>query len=279
MKPLSMVVCVKVVPKPEEVSVNPETRTLDRAKARSEINPADMNAVEMALGLRERYGGTVSLISMGPPFAVPYLEVVLAMGADRAYLLSDRLFAGADTLATSLALARAIAKIGDCDLALCGEESSDGATGQVPAGLAQWLERPQITYAVELALLPNGRLCGKREILRGHEVLAVSLPAVASVKLDANEPRFMDVDYRRTQPEITIWSAADLEVDSAWLGFEGSPTVVASVWKAEASGRRREYLHGSPKEKVRLLAQRLRRLSRAKTRDRIYGIGQDIGPF
>ncbi|MFQ5520034.1 MAG: electron transfer flavoprotein beta subunit/FixA family protein, partial [Candidatus Methylomirabilia bacterium] len=92
MRLLDIVVCIKVVPRPEEVSVNPDTRTLDRAKARSELNPPDMNAIELALTLRERYGGTVSLLSMGPAFAAPYLQVGLAMGADSAYLLSDRTF-------------------------------------------------------------------------------------------------------------------------------------------------------------------------------------------
>ncbi|MBI4590019.1 MAG: electron transfer flavoprotein subunit beta/FixA family protein [Candidatus Rokubacteria bacterium] len=260
MKPLGIIVCVKVVPKPEEVSVNPETRTLDRAKARSELNPPDMNAIEMALALRERYGGSVSLLSMGPPFAAPYLQVGLAMGADHAYLLSDRLFGGADTLPTSFALARGIQKIGEWDLVLCGEESSDGATGQVPAGIAEWLDCSQATYAMDLALLPDGRLRAEREIRGGHEVIAVSLPAVVSVKLGVNEPRFMDMELRRTAPAVTVWNASDLGVDPASLGFEGSPTVVGAVWQAKSPERRREFLDGTLQEKARLLAERIRAL-------------------
>lgn len=260
MRPLDIVVCVKVVPKPEEVSVNAETRTIDRATARSELNPPDMNAVELALALRERYGGTVSLLSMGPPFVVPYLQVVLAMGPDSAYLLSDRAFAGADTLATSYALAKGIERIGAWDLVLCGEESSDGATGQVPQGIAEWLGVAQITYATELFLREDGRLAGEREIRGGHEVVAVTLPAVASVKLGINEPRFMDMDRRRAPEPVTIWSARDLGLDEERLGFKGSPTTVDAVWQAKAAARRREVLHGTSREKARLLAERLRGL-------------------
>jgi electron transfer flavoprotein beta subunit len=255
---LGIVACVKVVPKPEEVRVNPDTRTIDRAQARSELNPPDMNALEMALGLRERHGGTVSLLSMGPPFAASYLEVGLAMGADRAYLLSDRAFGGADTLPTSLALARGIEKIGEWDLVLCGEESSDGATGQVPAGIAEWLGVPQITYALDLSLGEDGRLVGTREIRGGHEVVAVPLPAVVSVKLGVNEPRFMEIGRRQEVEPVTVWGARDLGVDPAWLGLEGSATVVSGVWQARAAKRRREVIRGTPEEAARLLAERIR---------------------
>ncbi|MBI4494917.1 MAG: electron transfer flavoprotein subunit beta/FixA family protein, partial [Chloroflexi bacterium] len=144
---LRIVVCAKVVPKPEEVRVDEATRTLVRANVRSEINPCDMNALEAALELRDRHGGEVVLLSMGPPMAEPYLQVLEGVGADHAYLLSDRAFGGADSLPTSLTLAAGIRKIGGVDLVLCGEESSDGATGQVPAGLAEWLGAAQATYA------------------------------------------------------------------------------------------------------------------------------------
>lgn len=260
MKPLDIVACVKVVPKPEEVSVNRETMTIDRAKARSELNPPDMNAIELALTLRERYGGTVSLLSMGPPFAVPYLEVGLAMGADRAFLLSDRAFGGADTLATSYTLAKGIERIGAWDLVLCGEESSDGTTGQVPQGIAEWLGAPQITFAMDLTLLPDGRARAEREIRGGHEVVAVPLPAVVSVKLGVNEPRFMDVERRRGLTPVNIWSARELGLDEEWLGFRGSPTVVGAVWQAEKAGRERAFLRGSPTETARLLLERIRPL-------------------
>jgi electron transfer flavoprotein beta subunit len=219
-----------------------------------------MNAIELALTLRERHGGTVSLLSMGPPFAAPHLEVGVAMGADRAYLLSDRVFGGADTLPTSLTLAKGIEKIGEWDLVLCGEESSDGATGQVPQGIAEWLGAAQITYAMDLTILPDGRLRGEREIRGGHEVVAVPLPAVVSVKLGINEPRFMEMERRRNPEPVTVWGAGDLGLDAGWLGFEGSPTGVSAVWQAGSPERRREHLDGTPQEKARLLYERLRAL-------------------
>jgi len=256
MPPLHIIVCVKVVPKPEEVSVDPATRTLERAKARSEINPPDMNALEMALNLKDEYGGRVSVISMGPPFFEPYLRLALAMGADQAYLLSDRAFGGADTLATSYTLAQGIRKIGGYDLILCGEESSDGATAQVPPGIAEWLGIPQITYATEL-WLADGRLRGRRELRGGYEVLEVPLPAVASVKVGVNEPRFIDFDrwaWAQGEGRVTVWTAQDLEVDPEMIGFPGSPTVVAGLGQAATTGeRRREFITGPPEEAARAL--------------------------
>src|SRR5512139_34198 len=175
---LHTLVCLKVVPKSEEVTVDRETKTLDRGSARSEINPPDMNALETALALKDRHGGRVTLLSMGPPFVVPMLRVGLAMGADAAYLLSDRAFGGADTLATSLTLASAIRKIGGVDLVICGEESSDGATAQVPPGIAAWLGTPQVTYAMAIEYEPDrGHALVTREIRGGEEVLDAPLPA------------------------------------------------------------------------------------------------------
>src|SRR3972149_5880129 len=142
MRDLKIFVCLKVVPKSEEVSVNAETNTLERANARSEINGADMNALQMALELKDTHGGYVTLLSMGPPFAERYLRLGMAMGADSAYLMSDRAFGGADTLPTAYALAEGVRALAECDLIICGEESSDGATGQVPAGLAGWVAPP-----------------------------------------------------------------------------------------------------------------------------------------
>lgn len=259
---LNMLVCIKVVPKSEEVGVDRETKTLDRGNARSEVNPPDMNALEAALALKDRYGGSVSLLSMGPPFVVPMLRVGLAMGADAAYLLSDRAFGGADTLATSFTLASAIRKIGDIDLVLCGEESSDGATAQVPPGIAACLGIPQVTYAMDIELDRDRRhLIVTREIRGGEEVLDAPLPAVVSLKVSCNEPRFMDAE-RMTRLDsdaaITIWTVADLDVDPARLGLAGSPTSVAGLREASRqTGRRREMVTGTPEEEARILYERI----------------------
>ncbi len=254
------IVCMKVVPRPEEVRVDLKTMTLDRS-GRSLINPADMHAIEAALALKDRYGGTVKLLAMGPPLFEDYLRVALAMGADEAYLLSDRAFGGADTLATSYTLAAGVRKIGRFDLVLCGEESSDGATAQVPPGIAEWLDIPQITYATELALIDSRwRIRATRELSGGHEVIVSPLPAVVSVKMRANEPRFMDMGRREWASEapITVWDAEDLDVDPGMIGTAGSPTTVSGTREAARRERRRETLSGSPAEQARALLDRIR---------------------
>jgi electron transfer flavoprotein beta subunit len=258
---LQIVVCVKVVPKPEEIRVDPDTHLLERRNARSEINPPDMNAMEMALSLKDRYGGRISLLSMGPPFFEPNLRVALTMGADHIYLLSDPEFAGADTLATTYTLAQGIRKIGDVDVILCGEESSDGATGQVPPGLAEWLDISQLTLLTEVSVNQDQRTArGRREIKGGYEILEVPLPCVISVKTACNEPRFIDYQLRSWALEkdrLTVWDAADLEVEPGHIGLAGSPTIVTGLAEAPYRERRREFLQGTTEEVVQQLVNLL----------------------
>ena len=229
MPDLEIVVCMKVVPKSEEIRVNTETLLLERTGVRSEINPPDMNALEMALALKDEQPVHISILSMGPPNFEPILRVGLAMGAERFFLLSDREFAGADTLATTYTLARGIEKIGKFDLILCGEESADGATGQVPPGLAEWLDLSQVTLATALSVDPKKRIAQvRREIKGGYEIQEVSLPTVISVKTASNEPRFIDFnrkDWAFEGAEVAIWSHDDVDVENGYFGLTGSPTV------------------------------------------------------
>lgn len=268
MNGLQTVVCVKVVPRPEEVKVNPDTLTVDRAGARSEFNPPDLCALETALRLRDDLGGTVRVLSMGPPLFEPILRLTLAMGADAVYLLSDRAFAGADTLATSYTLAQGIRRIGGFDLILCGDESSDGATGQVPPGIAEWLGIPQVTYAEHLQVAA-GRLLARRASTAGYQVVTAELPCLVSVKTGGVEPRFVDMDRWRwalSEAPVTVWTRHDLDLDPGAIGPAGSATAVAGLRQAGAPGtagspaRRREFLEGTAAEKARALAERLRPL-------------------
>lgn len=261
MPDLEIVVCMKVVPKSEEIRVDTESLLLERTGVRSEINPPDMNALEMALALKDDQPARISILSMGPPFFEPILRVGLAMGAERFYLMSDREFAGADTLATTYTLAKGIEKIGNVDLILCGEESADGATGQVPPGLAEWLDLPQVTLAAALSVDPKKRIMSvRREIKGGYEIQEVSLPAVISVKTASNEPRF--IDFKRQhwafeEAEVAIWSHEDVDVDDGYIGLKGSPTVVSGLREAEVRERRKEFLRGTPEEVARVLTERL----------------------
>ena len=263
MRELRTLVCVKVVPKPEAVRVDPETRLLDRSNARAEINPPDMNALEMALALKDLHGGRVYIVSMGPPYFEPYLRLGLAMGADHIYLLSDRAFAGADTLATTYTLAHGIRKIGPFDLVFCGEESSDGATGQVPAGLAEWLDIAQLTLLTEVDVdLACNTARGRRQLKGGYEILEVPLPSLVSVKTACNEPRFMDYHIKAwafDEGQVTVWDAADLKADPECIGLAGSPTTVSELAEAPFRERRRHFLQGTPEEMARQLADLLQR--------------------
>jgi electron transfer flavoprotein beta subunit len=262
MSELHVVVCMKVVPKPEEIRVDPKTHRLDRADARSEFNPPDMNALEVALRLKDLHGSRVSILSMGPPFFEPFLRIGLGMGADDATLLSDREFGGADTLATTYTLAKGINKLGSPDLIVCGEESSDGATGQVPPGLAEWLDLPQITLVTEIELdRARNVVRGRREIKGGYEILEVPLPAVISVKTASNEPRFMDYDIKPWafhEAEVTVWSCEALEADADLIGVPGSPTIVSGLDQAESRERKRLFLSGTPEEIVGQLVDLLK---------------------
>ena len=254
-----VICCLKVVPRPEEVIVDTATRTVDRAHARSVINPPDMNLLEMALELKDRHNARVSLLSMGPPFFEEYLRVAMAMGVDRAFLLSDRAFGGADTLATSYTLAQGVRKIGAYDLVLCGEESSDGATAQVPPGIAEWLGVAQVTYAGEIAL-EDGHLRAVREVKGGHEVLLVPLPAVVSVRVGVNEPRFIDFErkaWAEKKAPVKVWTAADLDIQPEMIGLAGSPTTVSGLGQARSVERRREIIKGTPEEEARALVERI----------------------
>ncbi len=253
----NIIVCLKVVPKPEEVRFDPETKTIDRSKARNEINPADKNALEMALQLKEKYGGKVIVVSMGPPFWEEYIKLAIAMGADDAVLVSDRALAGSDTLPTTLTLATAIKKIGDYSIILCGEESSDGGTGQVPPGIAEWLNIPHVTYVSAIEIQDNKALV-RRTIKGGYEILEVPLPFVAAVELGCNKPRFPDFRRKRwAEKEFKpkIWSLKDLGLEPDQVGFKGSGTAVVELRELKPPERARIVIEGSPEEIAKKLAE------------------------
>jgi electron transfer flavoprotein beta subunit len=257
-----IVICLKVVPRPEEVRVDLEAKTLARSGVRSVINPADLNALEMALGLRDRRGGRVTALSMGPMNFVPYLRVALAVGADEAVLLSDRAFGGADTLATSYTLAEGVRALGGADLVLCGEESSDGGTSQVPQGLAEWLGYSQATYVDRLEMPGDGAIQARRIVEDGAETLEIPLPAVVSVLGGANEVRFIDYDRWAMAQEATVRviDSVALGGDLSALGLKGSPTVVADLREVRRPGRRREIVTLGPEAASARLADELARL-------------------
>ncbi|HAH06926.1 MAG TPA: electron transfer flavoprotein subunit beta [Elusimicrobia bacterium] len=226
------VVCVKQVPDTTEVKVDPQTGTLIRAGVPSILNPYDHFAVEWALKLKARHGGEVTVLTMGPPQAKAVLQLALALGCDRAMLLSDRAFAGSDTWATSYALARAVKKIGKFDLILCGQQAIDGDTAQVGPGVAQSLHIPQITFCDSIEV--EGRKAKvQRHIDDGYEIVEAKLPVLCTMSLPHAHPlpwpSFPKVAQARSKV-LEVWTAADIGAEPEKIGLKGSPTQVHKVY-------------------------------------------------
>ena len=234
---MNIVVCVKQVPDTNEVKIDPKTGTLIREGVPSIINPDDKNALEEALQLKDKYGANVTVISMGPPQAEKALREALAMGADEAVLITDRAFAGADTLATSNALAGALRKL-DYDIIFAGRQAIDGDTAQVGPEIAVHLNLPQITY-VEKVEVEGNKLKVRRALEDGYETIEVNSPVLLTAIKELNEPRYMNVKniFETFKKEVKIWSADDIDVDKALLGLSGSPTKVKKSWPKEAKGQ------------------------------------------
>jgi electron transfer flavoprotein alpha/beta subunit len=228
---MEIVVCVKQVPDTTEVKIDPVTNTLIRQGVPSIVNPFDKNALEAALVLKEKHGGKVTVISMGPPQAKDALKECLAMGADQAILVSDRAFGGADTLATSYTLAAAIRKLGTVDLALFGKQAIDGDTAQVGPEVAEHLGIPQVTYVAKVDI-DGGKARVEREHEDGYEVIEVNFPVMLTFVKSANEPRYPTVKgtMRANRAEIPVWTLADLDVDETKIGLKGSPTQVRKIF-------------------------------------------------
>src|SRR3989339_818867 len=209
---MDIIVCIKQVPDTTEVRINPETNTLIREGVPSIVNPFDENAVEAALQLKEKHGGKVTVITMGPPQAAEALKACVAMGADEVCLVSDRAFAGSDTWATSYTLAQAIKTLGHFDLILCGKQAIDGDTAQVGPGIAEWLDIPQVTFVVKVEF-ENGRLKLERLLEEVNEVVECPSPAVVTVVKQINEPRLPSLKgmMRAKRAEIKNLSAQEIE--------------------------------------------------------------------
>ncbi|WP_251861007.1 electron transfer flavoprotein subunit beta/FixA family protein [Clostridium sp. Marseille-Q2269] len=223
---MNIVVCLKQVPDTNEVKIDPVKGTLIREGVPSIINPDDKNALEEALIFKENNNAKVTVISMGPPQAQYALREALAMGADEAILISDRAFAGADTLATSYALATAIKKL-DYDIIFAGRQAIDGDTAQVGPEMAEHLNIPQVTY-VEKVDLCDGKLEVRKALEDGYEVLSVKMPVLLTAIKELNTPRYMHMAriFECCNKEIKIWSADDIGADKSLLGLSGSPTKV-----------------------------------------------------
>ncbi len=257
---MKIIVCIKQVPNTNEVKIDPKTGTLIREGVPSIINPDDKNALEAALVLKEQKGGKVTVITMGPPQADVALREALAMGADEAILLSDRAFAGADTWATSLTLAKAIKKIGDFDLIFCGRQAIDGDTAQVGPEIAEHLDIPQVTYVRKILSLDAGKVVVERALEDGYEVIEAKLPVLLTAVKELNVPRYPSVSGivdAFSEKQLQVWGAEKIGAEPEKIGLKGSPTQVKRTFTPPVKGAGK-ILNGTPKEAVQSLVLELR---------------------
>jgi electron transfer flavoprotein beta subunit len=230
------------------------------------MNPFDTHALEESLRLKDKYGFRVAVISMGPPSAEVTLRKALSLGADDAVLLSDRAFGGADTLATSKVLAEAVKRLAQKEelaLVLCGQQTIDGDTAQVGAGIATRLGYSQLTYvdSIEHVDLKTKKVQVKRKLEARHEVVEASLPAMITVVREINTPRYPTVPMRLLAEEatVTLWNNSEMKLPPETIGLNGSPTRVRRIFSPEReTGEILSDGSKSPEEVARLLLDKLR---------------------
>jgi electron transfer flavoprotein beta subunit len=257
---MHIVVCVKQVPDTKIIKINPKTNTLDRRSAPAILNPYDAHAVQEAVKIKEKTGGTISVLSMGPPQATAVIKKSVEIGADRGYLISDRAFAGADTLATSYALSKALERISKdlpVDIVICGKHAIDGDTGQVGPGVARRMDIPPVTNVIEVTEVNEKEktVLIKRKLTNGYELIQSELPCLLTVEKEINEIEYSPMPnmIKAARYEPIIWAVSDLEnVDRTQLGLKGSPTIVGKMFTPpRPEGGKR--LEGSTNEKVKQL--------------------------
>jgi electron transfer flavoprotein beta subunit len=255
---LNVIVCVKQVPATNEVKINKETNTIIREGVEAIINPFDTYAVEEGLRIKDQTGGKVTVLSMGIPSVADLLRESIALGVDEAVLLSDRAFAGADTLATSYTLAMGIRKIGQFDLIICGKQATDGDTAQVGPSLAEKLGIPHTTYVRKIEEIREGYIRCQRMTEDGYEVIEMPLPAVITVVKEIAEPRLPSIKgmMRAKKATINVWTADDIGADKDLCGLKGSPTQVIRTF-VPVHDIKSEMMEGEPREQARKLADRL----------------------
>ncbi|MFZ5944408.1 MAG: electron transfer flavoprotein subunit beta/FixA family protein [Bacillota bacterium] len=260
------VVCLKQVPDTTEVRIDPETNTLIREGVPAIINPYDIHALEAALQLKDKYGGKVTVITMGPSMALEALKKAVGYGADEAILLSDRAFAGADTLATSYVLTKAIERLDKeekVDIVLCGKQAVDGDTAQVGPGIAARMNLPQLSYVMEISTIDvqEEKIKAYRKVKNGKELAETKLPALLTVVKDINELRYAGLDnlIRAARYQCKIWDKNQLDFEAEKLGLKGSPTMVRNIFAPPERGGG-EIIPGgqeNPEQAVKTLVEKL----------------------
>lgn len=257
---MNIIVCVKQVPDTAEVRINPETNTLIREGVPSIINPYDLHAIEAALQIKDKTGGKVTVITMGPPQAEEALREAVSMGVDDVRLISDRAFAGADTWATSYTLYKAIEKLG-YDIILCGKQAIDGDTAQVGPEVAEFLDIPHVSYVRKIDDVGKDTIKVQRLMDDGYDVVEASLPVLLTVVREINTPRLPSLKGKMAAKKAVIakMDMKEIGAEENNVGLKGSPTQVRKIFAPEAKTDRK-MLQGSLEEQVSSLVEELRGL-------------------
>lgn len=256
---MNILVCVKQVPDTKDVKLDPVTNTMSREGVQSIMNPFDRHALEEAVRIKEEHGGSVTVLSMGPPQAEEVLREAITCGADEGVLVSDRAFAGADTWATSYTLAMAAKNLGEFDLILCGKQAIDGDTAQVGPGLANQLKMPYVTCVQKIRTLEEGAILVERMMDDGYDVVRLPIPSLLTVVKDINEPRVPSLKgkMKAKKAEIRMLTAKDIAAEEQCIGLAGSPTQVVKVFTPQPRGDRTVF-NGTPEEQVVQLLEQLK---------------------
>lgn len=269
---MHILTCIKQTPATENIQIDPETGTLKREGMAAAINPFDEYAIEEAVRIKERVGGDskVSVLTMGPPQAENALRDAISRGADQAFHICGREFAGADTWATSYSLFKAIEKISKdytpVDLVVCGKQTNDGDTGHIGPGIAAWLDWPNVAYVRKVEDVKSngagqgGTITVHRMMEDGVDVLEMELPAVIAVIKEINEPRVPSLKGKMAakKAQIPLWNAAALEANPDCVGLKGSPTIVARSFRPTIKTGGERIQGKTAEEKARALVQKLR---------------------
>ncbi len=234
---MRIILPIKQVPETKSVKMDEKTGTIIREGVRSIVNPLDLYAIELALRLKEQYNGEIIVLTMGPAKAEQALREAISMGADNGILISDKVFGGSDTWATSYVLSEAIKKIGEFDFIICGERATDGDTGQVGPGIAAFLGLPVISYVNRFVEYKDNTCTVHRLIEDGTEKLETSLPALLTVVKEVSEPRLPTLSGKKRAKfaNIPIWNNGYLELDTSKIGLKGSPTRVTKIFKPKVT--------------------------------------------
>lgn len=257
---MHFVVCIKQVPATTSVQIDPKTGTLKREGVESIINPFDEYAIEEGIRLKERIGGKVTVISMGPPQAEQALREALSRGCDEAILLTDRAFAGADTWATSYTLSRGIKMLSEpADLIICGKQASDGDTAQVGPSVAEMLDIPHVAYVRKIVEIKPGYIKVERMLEDGVDVLEMSLPALITVVKEINTPRLPSLKtmLAAKKKQIHHWNKETINAELDKIGLNGSPTQVMRIFYPPARSGGERITGSDAREIANKLVQKL----------------------